>query len=82
MGARVLINSKLGFGAPAGAPAAIVSRLNAEMRNVLALSKVRAVLAEQGFDAEPGPPEAMSQRIADDVINLRKIAETAGVAPR
>jgi tripartite-type tricarboxylate transporter receptor subunit TctC len=72
----------MGFAAPAGAPAAIVSRLNAEMRNVLALSKVKTVLAEQGFDAEPGSPEAMSQRIADDVISLRKIAETAGISPR
>jgi tripartite-type tricarboxylate transporter receptor subunit TctC len=72
----------MGFAAPAGAPAAIVSRLNGEMGNVLALPKVRAVLAEQGFEAEPGSSEAMSQRIADDVINLRKIAETAGISPR
>jgi tripartite-type tricarboxylate transporter receptor subunit TctC len=72
----------MGFAAPAGTPTPIVSRLNAEMRSVLALPKVKAVLAEQGFDAEPGSPEAMSQRIADDVVRLRKIAETVGVSSK
>jgi tripartite-type tricarboxylate transporter receptor subunit TctC len=69
----------VGFAAPAGTPASIVSRLNAEMLKVLALPKVKAVLAEQGFDADPGSPDEMSRRIADDVVNLRKIAETIGI---
>jgi tripartite-type tricarboxylate transporter receptor subunit TctC len=60
-------------------PAPIISRLNAEMLKVLALPKVKAVLAEQGFDAEPGSPEEMSRRIADDVVKLRKVAETVGI---
>jgi tripartite-type tricarboxylate transporter receptor subunit TctC len=72
----------MGFAGPAGTPIPIVSRLNAEIRNVLALPKVKAALAEQGFDAEPGSPEAMSQRIADDVVRLRKIAETVGVSSK
>jgi tripartite-type tricarboxylate transporter receptor subunit TctC len=69
----------MGLAAPAGTPASIVSRLNAEMLKVLALPKVKAVLAEQGFDADPGSPDEMSRRIADDVVNLRKIAETVGI---
>jgi tripartite-type tricarboxylate transporter receptor subunit TctC len=69
----------MGFAAPAGTPASIVSRLNAEMLKVLAMPKVKAVLAEQGFDADPGSPDEMSRRIADDVANLRKIAETVGI---
>jgi tripartite-type tricarboxylate transporter receptor subunit TctC len=69
----------MGFAAPAGTPASIISRLNAEMLKVLALPKVKAVLAEQGFDADPGLPDEMSRRIADDVVNLRKIAETVGI---
>jgi tripartite-type tricarboxylate transporter receptor subunit TctC len=69
----------MGLAAPAGTPASIVSRLNAEMLKVLALPKVRAVLAEQGFDADPGSPDEMSRRIADDVVNLRKIAATVGI---
>jgi tripartite-type tricarboxylate transporter receptor subunit TctC len=69
----------MGFAAPAGTPASVVSRLNAEMLKVLALPKVKAVLAEQGFDADPGSPNEMSRRIADDVVNLRKIAEMVGI---
>jgi tripartite-type tricarboxylate transporter receptor subunit TctC len=69
----------MGLAAPAGTPASIVSRLNAEVLKVLALPKVKAVLAEQGFDADPGSPDEMSRRIADDVVNLRTIAETVGI---
>jgi tripartite-type tricarboxylate transporter receptor subunit TctC len=56
--------------------------LNAEMPKVLALPTVKAVLAEQGFDADPGSPEEMSRRIADDVVNLRKVAETVGIGAK
>jgi tripartite-type tricarboxylate transporter receptor subunit TctC len=79
-GMRALrISLWMGLAAPAGTPASIVSRLNAEMLKALALPKVKAVLAEQGFDADPGSPDEMSRRIADDVVNLRKIAETVGI---
>jgi tripartite-type tricarboxylate transporter receptor subunit TctC len=69
----------MGIAAPAGTPGPIVSRLNLEMAAVLALPKVKTVLAEQGFDAEPGTPDGMSERISRDVVKLREIAEKTGL---
>ena len=61
---------------------AIVSRLNQEMAVVLALPKVITALSEQGFNVEAGTPEAMSERIARDVVKLREVAEKAGLRPK
>src|SRR5215212_4570087 len=56
-----------GIAAPAGTPAAIIGRFNREMSAVLTLAEVRQSLLEQGFEAEPGPPEAMLARLKDDI---------------
>jgi len=69
----------MGFAGPAGTPAGIVSRLNSEMLKVLAIPRVNAALADQGFEATPGTPEAMMERIAHDVIEFRMVAEKAGL---
>jgi tripartite-type tricarboxylate transporter receptor subunit TctC len=63
---------------PAGR-SAIVSRLNQEMAVVLALPKVIAALSEEGFNAEAGTSEAMSERISRDVVKLREVAEKTGL---
>jgi tripartite-type tricarboxylate transporter receptor subunit TctC len=71
----------MGIAGPVGTPGNIVSRMNREMSEVLALPKVVAVLSEQGFETEPGSPEAMSERISNDVIKLREVAEKTGLRP-
>jgi hypothetical protein len=44
------------------------------------LPEVRQSLLEQGFEAEPGPPEAMLARLKDDIERWREVVAKAKVA--
>lgn len=68
-----------GIAAPAGTPPAIVARLNREMTAVLNMPEVRKALLEHGFEAEPGPPEAMLTRLKDDIVKWRAVVQKAKV---
>jgi tripartite-type tricarboxylate transporter receptor subunit TctC len=69
-----------GIAAPAGTPTAIIARFNREMTVVLNMPEVRQALLEQGFDAEPGPPEAMLTRLKNDIERWRAVAAKANLA--
>lgn len=64
--------------APAGTDPAIVSRLNAEIRRILALPAVAAQLSAQGFEPVGGTPEALAARLAEDVPRWPAIVRAAG----
>ena len=56
-----------GFALPANTPAAIVSRLNAEINRIGQNPQVREKLLVQGFEMPPsGSPEAARRLIEDD----------------
>ena len=65
--------------APAGTPDAIVKRLNREINEVLNTDSVKSALAAQGLDVEPGPPEALAERIRTDIDKWRKVIAQAGI---
>lgn len=65
--------------APAGTPAPIVARLNAETIKSLANPAVRSVLAAQGAEAEPGPPEALTQLINTDIAKWSAVVKKIGL---
>jgi tripartite-type tricarboxylate transporter receptor subunit TctC len=65
--------------APAATPAAIVSRLNREIVEVLNSQQVKSVFATQGLEIEPGPPEALAARIRADIDKWRKVISQAGI---
>jgi tripartite-type tricarboxylate transporter receptor subunit TctC len=50
-----------GIALPAGAPRAVVERLNRDINAILASPDMRQKLAEQGADAMGGPPEAFGE---------------------
>ena len=68
-----------GIAAPAGTPPTIIARFNREMSAVLTMAEVRRSLLGQGFDAEPGPPEAMLARLKDDIERWRSVAAKANL---
>lgn len=68
-----------GIAAPAGTPPAIITRFNREMTTVLNLPEVKQALLEQGFEAEPGPPELMLTRLKEDIERWRAVAAKANV---
>jgi tripartite-type tricarboxylate transporter receptor subunit TctC len=68
-----------GLSAPSGVPDAVVARLNAEVRAVLALDEVKARLAELGAAAAPGTPEEFGALIAAQRVQWAEAVRAAGV---
>jgi tripartite-type tricarboxylate transporter receptor subunit TctC len=66
--------------APANTPPAIVERMNREVRAVLADPEVIEALRKQGIEAIPSTPEALRERIAQDVAKWKKLAQETGIS--
>lgn len=69
-----------GFITPAGAPPAVVAKLNAEIRRVVALPDVRARLIAAGM--EPPPPDGPAEVrkfIADDIARWTSFVDAVGI---
>jgi tripartite-type tricarboxylate transporter receptor subunit TctC len=71
--------SWVGFFAPAGTPAAIVKKLNAEVNQVLAMPDVRSRLDALGLETQPGSSADFANYVRDEVVKWAKIVKTAGV---
>ncbi len=66
-----------GLVAPAGTPAAVVNRLNAEVQKFLAQKDVQERLAGDGVDLTPGGPERLAAFIANDYNGWKKLVADA-----
>ncbi|HEY1229033.1 MAG TPA: tripartite tricarboxylate transporter substrate-binding protein, partial [Ramlibacter sp.] len=64
---------------PAGIPAPIVSRLNADINTILQRPDVKAAFQAQGFDAAGGSPEEFASLIRADIQKSREIITAAGI---
>lgn len=65
--------------APAGTPAEIVARLNAETIKALAAPDVRDVLAQQGAELAAGPPEELTRLIRSDIEKWGQVIRKIGL---
>ncbi len=68
--------------APAGTPAAIVQRLNAESDRILQQADVREKIAQAGSEPVGGTPEAFARFLADDIAKWRRVIPAAGIKPQ
>jgi tripartite-type tricarboxylate transporter receptor subunit TctC len=73
------IISWFGLLAPAGTPAPLVSRLNAEMVKVLAREDVKSTLGAQGLNVASSSPEQFAEHIKSEIARFTRIAKTAGI---
>jgi tripartite-type tricarboxylate transporter receptor subunit TctC len=73
------ITSWFGLLAPAGTPAPLVGRLNAEMVKVLARDDVKSTLGAQGLDVRSSSPEQFAAHIKSEIARFTRIARTAGI---
>ncbi|MFL5088699.1 MAG: Bug family tripartite tricarboxylate transporter substrate binding protein [Xanthobacteraceae bacterium] len=64
---------------PARTPAAVVARLNREMRVVLDAADVKAALTRQGIELAPGTPDELAGRIAADIVKWRDVVHSTGI---
>jgi len=65
--------------APAGTPAALVNRLNAEIVAVAQVADVRSLLVSDGTVPAPLPPAEVAKRIMDDLARWKQIAQEKNI---
>jgi tripartite-type tricarboxylate transporter receptor subunit TctC len=70
-----------GIVAPAGTPAPIVQRLNAELAKIVQIPEVRQNLTEQGADVQGGTPEAFAAFMRNESDRWGEVVKKAGVKP-
>jgi tripartite-type tricarboxylate transporter receptor subunit TctC len=75
------VESWAGLFAPAGTPAAVVTRLNAETRAIVDSPLVRAQLARIGFEAFGSTPEELDAFVRDQLVRTARMAKEAGIEP-
>lgn len=68
-----------GMLAPAGTPAEIVARINADLRKALALPEVRSALGAQGMEIAPSSPEEMAALMRKDAARWAGVVKQAGI---
>ena len=67
---------------PAGVPAEIVRRMNAEIVKALATPEVRKYLAESDYFPTGTSPEEFAEFLREDIVRQAGIAKTVGIQPQ
>jgi tripartite-type tricarboxylate transporter receptor subunit TctC len=68
-----------GLYAPAATPAAIVARINADMRAALQEPEARSRFDTLGVQLVAGTPEELARTIAAEILRMRAVLKAAGV---
>lgn len=68
-----------GVFAPAGTPAPIVAKLNAELNAVLRQPEIRELLAKQGMAAAGGTPERFGELVKSELARWSRVVASAGI---
>jgi tripartite-type tricarboxylate transporter receptor subunit TctC len=76
---KVAVSLWYGLMAPAGTPAAIVTRLNNEVSKALETPDVRDRLLAQGAEPMPGSPQAFANFMRDEMTKWAPVVKQAGV---
>ena len=74
-----VVDSWVGIFAPAKTPAAIVTRLNNDLNEVLKDPEVIAKLNTLGITAAPGSPEQFREEIKNDLTRYGMVVKAAGI---
>lgn len=76
-----VVNTWMGYAVPAGAPAAVVDRLNAEINRISQLPAIKEKMLAQGIDVlPPGPPAAAQKLVRDDLALWLPIIKASGAS--
>ena len=71
----------IGMVTPSKTPPAVVTKLNSELRRILALSDVKEKLADQGIDAESSSAADFTKLIATDQKRWAAVIKAADIKP-
>jgi tripartite-type tricarboxylate transporter receptor subunit TctC len=75
----VELESWVGLLAPAGTPAAVIKTVNAAVRKAVVEPDTAKRLLDQGYDVQPGTPEAFNKLIQSDVAQYSRIIREAKI---
>lgn len=75
------VNGWYGLLAPGKTPAAIVNRLNADLRQVLNDPDTRARFLQRGMEPAPGSPQEFAALIRNEIAKWAKVIRAAGIQP-
>lgn len=65
--------------APAGTPAAVVKRINADMNDLLRLPEIRAPMSKLGMIAAGGPPERLGGLVKSELERWKRVVKVAEI---
>ncbi|WP_441241446.1 Bug family tripartite tricarboxylate transporter substrate binding protein [Tardiphaga sp. 768_D3_N2_1] len=65
--------------APSGTPPEAIARLNAGLREVLAMPDVKQKLLDLGIEAKASSPEELKVRLVDDIAKWTAVIDKAGI---
>ncbi|HEY9279833.1 MAG TPA: tripartite tricarboxylate transporter substrate binding protein [Eoetvoesiella sp.] len=76
------IASWYGLLAPDGTPPAVISKIHADVQQVLAMPDVKTTLLEQGWTTVSASVEQMQNNISSGIKEWKVVLERAGIQPR
>jgi tripartite-type tricarboxylate transporter receptor subunit TctC len=68
-----------GILAPAGTPAAVITRLNTELDRIVHEPRIEKRFADIGGEAVGGPPSTLASLIRDEIARWRRVAKESGI---
>ena len=75
------VSNWLGVFAPANTSRDIVSRLNGELKKIMADTEIRRQLVEQGVEAMYTTPEGLAELVRKDIEKWTKLVKLSGAKP-
>jgi tripartite-type tricarboxylate transporter receptor subunit TctC len=75
----LVVETWYGMFAPAGTPAPVVAKLNAELNELLKQPEMRALLEKQGMNAEGGSPERFGALVRSEIARWARVVKAAGI---
>lgn len=79
-GINVVVRDWQGLVGPAGLPAEVVRKINADVQQVLAKPEVVARIAAVGGETVGGPPDAFAALLRDESSQWKRVVDTAKIS--
>jgi tripartite-type tricarboxylate transporter receptor subunit TctC len=73
------VSAWFGIFAPAGTPAAVVKRLNAEIVKIMQLPEMKERLASQGAEAMSSTPEQFAAYVTEELAKWSRVVKASGM---